>query len=296
MRFTSFFGDGVVPFILTPLAAYFVGKKDKRYGWLILVTVILGVLAKEYLESLVQADRPEVYGCTVLTNFGNGYSFPSGHVNYYVIFFGLLAYFAWQYQKENWSRYLLIASTLLIAFIGYSRYYLGAHWISDIVGGYVFGSLVLLFSLKIYQYILKKSRVYVYDKQKYIQTAGTIVIRENQKSKKEVLLLFREKQNDYSFPKGAVIPGEKIEKAAARETTEETGYKIKILKKLPNLKYRKISDGTKVRVHLFSAEIIKKVVKKEKKEFPIWVPFDKVEKKLTYQNLKDYWKKIKDKI
>ncbi len=296
MRLTSFFGDGIVPFILTPLAAYFVGKKDKRYGWLILATVILGVLAKEYLESLVQADRPEVYGCTVLTNFGNGYSFPSGHVNYYVIFFGLLAYFAWQYQKEKWARYLLIASSLLVASIGYSRYYLGAHWISDIVGGYIFGGLALLFSLKIYRYVLKKSRVYVYDKQRYIQTAGTIVTRLNKDGKREALLLFREKQNDYSFPKGAVIPGEKIEKAAIRETMEETGYKIKILKKLPDLKYRKISDGTKVKVYLFSAEIIMKVVRKEKNEFPVWVSFEKVEKKLTYQNLKDYWNKIKDKL
>lgn len=296
MRFISLFGDGVVPFILTPLAAYFVGKKDKRYGWFLLITVILGVLAKEYLESLVQADRPEAFGCAVLTPFSDGYSFPSGHVTYYVIFFGLLIYFAWQYQKEIWAQRLLLASTLLLAFIGYSRYYLGAHWIADITGGYIFGGLFLFLAFKTYKFYLEKARVYVYDKQGYKQGAGAVVTRTNEKGDKEVLLLYREEQNDYSFPKGAVIPGEEFEKAAIREVMEETGYKIKVVKTLSAIKYPFPDGKGKVKVNMFLATVIKKVVKKEKKEHPLWVSFKETDKKLTYPNLKKYWLKLKGKI
>jgi len=296
MKLVSLFGDGIIPFILTPLAAYYIAKKDKKIGILLLAAVTLGVLAKEYFERLVQADRPSVYGCEVLTPHANGYSFPSGHVNYYVIFFGIIIFFAWQYKAEKWSKYLIAVSSALIALIGYSRYYLGAHWISDIIAGYIFGGLVLFLSIKAYKFYLKKANVYVYDNQKYRVAAGAIITRLINMNKKEVLLLYREKSKDYTFPKGCSIPGERIERTAKREVAEETGYKIKILKKLPNIKYKKISDGEKVIVYFFSAKIIKKVPKKEKHEYPIWVPFEKVEKKLTYPNLKEYWVNIKDKI
>lgn len=296
MRFVSMLGDGWVPFFLTPLSAFLIAKKDKKIAWLLFVATSLSIIIKEYLKNLVQSDRPEVYGCEVLTKFTGGYSFPSGHVIYYLVFGGIIIYFAWLYRTEAPFRYLIVVALLFILMIGYSRYYLGAHWVSDIVGGYILGLLFLFLSLKFYYYFLRKSGYFLYDKNGYVQTAGAIVVRDDSKGKKEVLLVYRERQKDYTFPKGAILPAESIERAVQREVLEETGYQIKLLRRLPQLKYKKLSDGKKVKVYLFFARVIKRKLKKEKREWPVWVKFNQVEKTLTYQNLKEYWRRIKYRI
>ncbi len=69
-------------------------------------------------------------------------SFPSGHVMHYTNLFGLLSYLL----ATNWHagklRNTLIAICIaLITCIGPSRVYLGAHWPSDVMAGYIYGGL-----------------------------------------------------------------------------------------------------------------------------------------------------------
>ena len=74
----------------------------------------------------------------------DGYSFPSGHVMYYVVFLGMLGVVLWDERRPGPGRWLLVAAVgVLLALIGLSRVYLGAHWPSDVLGGYVFGGAVL---------------------------------------------------------------------------------------------------------------------------------------------------------
>jgi undecaprenyl-diphosphatase len=79
-------------------------------------------------------------------------SFPSGHVSSYMALFGFLFYLACTLMRPAPIRSaLLILCGAMIALVGLSRIYLGAHWASDVFGGYCFGFFWLALTVYIYQ-------------------------------------------------------------------------------------------------------------------------------------------------
>ncbi len=75
----------------------------------------------------------------------HGLSFPSGHSVYAILIGGILIFLAGQLiQSPLLRRWLQIGIALFILAIGVSRVYLGVHWPSDVVGGYLFGAMALL--------------------------------------------------------------------------------------------------------------------------------------------------------
>ncbi len=83
----------------------------------------------------------------------NSYSFPSGHVTFYMGFFGFIWFLAFTLLKPSWKRtLLLVIFGGLIVLIGISRIFLGEHWASDVLGGYLLGSLTLIASIQIYRW------------------------------------------------------------------------------------------------------------------------------------------------
>ena len=79
------------------------------------------------------------------------YSFPSGHVTYYVAFFGFLLFLSYTSIRNSWLRIVpVVIFTGMIVLIGPSRVYLGEHWASDVLGGYLLGSASLLVGIRIY--------------------------------------------------------------------------------------------------------------------------------------------------
>jgi membrane-associated phospholipid phosphatase len=75
----------------------------------------------------------------------SGNSFPSGHAFLAMVFWGLLAYLALARLQRRSLRVLAFSgSMVMILSIGASRVYLGAHWPSDVLGGYMLGALFLI--------------------------------------------------------------------------------------------------------------------------------------------------------
>ena len=112
------------------------------------------------VKDLIQRPRPEnpvIHVMSRLTDF----SFPSGHVMFYVGFYGFLAFLAFTLLKPSLKRALiLIVLSVLIGLVGISRIYEGQHWFSDVVGAYLLGTLTLLGIIWIYRW--GKARFFVH--------------------------------------------------------------------------------------------------------------------------------------
>jgi 8-oxo-dGTP pyrophosphatase MutT (NUDIX family) len=70
-----------------------------------------------------------------------------------------------------------------------------------------------------------------------IEAAGGVVWRRGSKGSLKVLLVHRERYDDWSFPKGKLDPGETHRHAALREVEEETGLRCKTGDELPEVRY-----------------------------------------------------------
>ncbi len=87
--------------------------------------------------------RPRPMGVAVYTE--SSWSFPSGHAILAVSLYGFLIYFYWKYFRK-WKNKIdaLFLGLLIIILIGFSRLYLGVHYLSDVWAGYLVGFLWLL--------------------------------------------------------------------------------------------------------------------------------------------------------
>ncbi|MCL4387265.1 MAG: NUDIX domain-containing protein [Patescibacteria group bacterium] len=90
----------------------------------------------------------------------------------------------------------------------------------------------------------------VVDKRGYILEAGGVIVKE-EKGKTFILVIYRGKYGDYTFPKGHIEPGENPKIAAEREIEEETGLDIKIIKRLPGDCFYNHIAGTKKCTKMF---------------------------------------------
>ncbi|TRZ54430.1 phosphatase PAP2 family protein [bacterium] len=107
-------------------------------------------LSGSFIKMLVDRPRPGTDLVRVSTWLSDK-SYPSGHVLAFTVFFGFLLYLLFKKTKHKTGEILpAILLFLLIAAIGISRIYLGVHWASDILGGYLFGTLWLILAIRLY--------------------------------------------------------------------------------------------------------------------------------------------------
>src|SRR5262245_40461560 len=79
-------------------------------------------------------------------------SFPSGHVTSYIALSGFLFYLVYTLMRPSSLRSaLLLLLGALIGLVGLSRVYLGAHWASDVFGGYCLGFIWLALTIYFYR-------------------------------------------------------------------------------------------------------------------------------------------------
>lgn len=93
-----------------------------------------------WLKHLFARDRPALWERIVEVDF---YSFPSGHAMISLIVYGFLGYWFARHYPSRWKS-IASFTTILIFAIGFSRLYLGVHWLTDIVAGYAAGLVWLI--------------------------------------------------------------------------------------------------------------------------------------------------------
>lgn len=102
------------------------------------LTVLGAFLTSEWLKRVFKRARPPMPWLAAATN----YSFPSGHSLVTLVLYGFLAYLVFQNLRPGRIRLVLTGFLLLIPFlIGISRIYLGVHYPSDVLGGWILATM-----------------------------------------------------------------------------------------------------------------------------------------------------------
>jgi membrane-associated phospholipid phosphatase len=125
--------------ILSFVAGLFLWRRGDRF-WVLLLALAVpaGLLLNTALKLLFDRARP-AWDDPLLTLTTR--SFPSGHATGAALFYGFLAcYLVWR-MKDAAARALVIAAcAAMVALVGFSRVYLGVHYLSDVLAGMSFGT------------------------------------------------------------------------------------------------------------------------------------------------------------
>jgi membrane-associated phospholipid phosphatase len=131
-----------------------------RRCWLTLAAWLVAVLGGEALNLLLKdlfaRPRPHFKHPLVVET---SYSFPSGQAMESLVVYGMLAYFA-VLTLKGWGKHAFSVggAAVLVVLIGFSSVYLGAHYVSDVVGGFAAGGAWLGALITAWEAIRRRDR------------------------------------------------------------------------------------------------------------------------------------------
>jgi membrane-associated phospholipid phosphatase len=153
MQVVSLAGNGWTPYLLTGASVFaLVAARRPSEGMFLMLSAGGSGFVNRLFKLAVNRPRPTEDLVSVLTKT-DPYSFPSGHVMFYVSYFGFLFFVAYAVLPAGSlaRRAALVLTALPVLLVGLSRVHLGAHWPSDTLGAYLLGGLWLAFSLDLYR-------------------------------------------------------------------------------------------------------------------------------------------------
>lgn len=137
MKIITSFGSTYIMCGMTAVLIVLLGIKLKKwfYGISVVLNLIVVSSLNLVLKSIFLRSRPDILQLV----YASGYSFPSGHAMVSIAFYGFLIYLCSCFLKSPWHQVLAVLLIALILLIGISRIYLGIHYASDVMGGFLAG-------------------------------------------------------------------------------------------------------------------------------------------------------------
>jgi membrane-associated phospholipid phosphatase len=134
----SLFGSELVWVVGLILLGVFAWQR--RWGAALMLTLVAGgaQLLNDVLKEVFHRARPESVQAIINAQ---QFSFPSGHAMVSAAFYLYLAYLTWRLVRGWWRAVLIFGLVVLVLLIGLSRIYLEAHYLSDVIAGYLVGVL-----------------------------------------------------------------------------------------------------------------------------------------------------------
>jgi undecaprenyl-diphosphatase len=162
MKLFTFIGSTPFVIILIVGFIFFLYKVlHHRLELILLVGAIIGsAILNQILKVIFHRTRPNFHRLIDIS----GYSYPSGHAMSAFTVYVILSFLLWRHIESRWGRStLLVFSTFMILMIGLSRIYLGVHFPSDVIGGYLASGLWLTIAIWSFQFYQEKR----YNKRKH---------------------------------------------------------------------------------------------------------------------------------
>lgn len=151
-KFITNFGGAIFLIVLT--IVLFILIKNRKIGLSIFSNLVIITVLNQLLKNILQRPRPTEYRIIEET----GYSFPSGHSMISMAFYGYLIYLIYKYVKNKYVKWtsIVLLSTLICS-IGISRIYLGVHYTSDVLGGFLISiSYLVIYISAVNKFLIEK--------------------------------------------------------------------------------------------------------------------------------------------
>lgn len=142
MEGITFFGEPLIILPILAALAFFAINNDDELFLKILVIGLIGIAINSFGKWIFARARPD--SLYVKKMWLHTFSFPSGHSGGSVITYGICAIMAWHIFGPTVGIPLMIAAALISFLVGLSRVYLEAHFMSDVIAGWVIGILTLI--------------------------------------------------------------------------------------------------------------------------------------------------------
>ena len=151
-KFITNFGGAI--FLVIATITLFIVIRNKKIGISILSNLSIVTVLNQLIKRILQRPRPTEYRIIEET----GYSFPSGHSMVSMAFYGYFIYLIYKYVKNKYVKWIsIILLSLLICLIGISRIYLGVHYTSDVLGGFLISiSYLIIYISAANKFIIEK--------------------------------------------------------------------------------------------------------------------------------------------
>lgn len=150
-RVISFLGSTKWLALLVALAVAFLllWRKEPRLAIFAVVTTGTGSLLNSGMKILIARERPKLTGCQL--GHPTGLSFPSGHAMNSTIVYGVLVLVFLSLLHRHWQPVLVGAYAAWLLAMSWARMTLGAHYLSDVLGGIVLGAAWLAIGVALFQ-------------------------------------------------------------------------------------------------------------------------------------------------
>ncbi|OAS83989.1 MULTISPECIES: phosphatase PAP2 family protein [Metabacillus] len=143
---------GIVTVLFVSMLLFIIFQRNVKAAVILFLSVLIGNVGNKLLKALIGRERP-----TFPEHIEDGFSFPSGHVMVGLLLFGMIAYYLVRVsQTIKVKQTILICTSLLLMIIGFSRLLEGEHFLTDVIGGFITGGLVLMGMISIDQVLHTK--------------------------------------------------------------------------------------------------------------------------------------------
>lgn len=150
-KFISFICSPKFMILINLCLFIFIILKKKYKLFLINIASIASVVINNIIKIIIKRERPNFLVLASETS----YSFPSGHSMISILFFGSIIYLVNKYNIK-YKKTITILLSIFIILVGSSRLYLGVHFLTDVIGGYLCGFVTLIIVIMIFERVDKK--------------------------------------------------------------------------------------------------------------------------------------------